>query len=373
MPLKHACLLLVLSLLPLLAAAFETARPLVVVSSLPLTGDAGEAAESLRAGIATALNEYNATRPPSAPRLQFIVRDDGGDSERQQRNLRELTEEHQPIALLGCYGERACQDAEQFASRRHLALLAPMAANSQVCRRGSVAFCLHASHEQEAQALARQLRTLGETRVALLISGNLAAYRSAVEQAFAAGGLATKTYLLANGRAEFATQLGEVVTAHKGERVASVLLLDTAAAALATEQLRGANPLAMIAAFSSIAPYRWLQRVQTKAVGTLVSHSLPDPDVTTLPLGKQYGAAISKYAEQDLPPDHEHLEAYLGGRLLGELLKAGQTRRETLLRTLQAGWQGEFGGHAVDFTQGRRLGGDKIQLGIVGRRGVFIY
>ncbi len=351
----------------------ESPRPMLVGASLPLSGEQAEIGDTIRAGLTVAVKEYNATRPATAPRLQLLLRDDGGNADKLRQQLRELAEEHKVAAFLGCFGERNCLAAEQVAASYKLPLLAPIAANSAVCRSGSVAFCLHASHDQEALALARQLKTLGEKDVALFVSNSLAGYRAAIEKRYADNGLSVKTYVFADSRNDFAQQLGEVVIPQKGARMATVLLLDGEQAALASEKLRSTNPLAMIAAFSSIAPYRWLQRVQKQAAGTLVSHSLPDPDINTLPLGKQYASALNKYAEQDLPADHDQLEAYLAGRVLGELLKAGQGSRETLLSALQGGWQGNIGGFTVDFSQGKHLGAERIYLGIVGRNGLFIY
>lgn len=140
----------------------------VVGSSLPVSGPLSERGASIREGLRAAIREINERGGIGRKRIELEVLDDRGDPGLTAQNIAQLARKN-VIAILGCLGEASCMAVTRIAAEAKLPLVGPIGGNSAVCAPGGLAFCLHASYEAEALAIANQLKTNGATEVHVLV------------------------------------------------------------------------------------------------------------------------------------------------------------------------------------------------------------
>lgn len=352
-------------LLLLLATGVHAApSELTIGATLPLSGAQLEQGQMLQDGLQVALMEAS---PTLRKRIRLDILDDRGDPATAARNAEKLITQGQAQVLAGCVGEAVCAAVEAVARRHQVPLLGAVNANAEVCRDKSLAFCFHTSYAAEAEAIARQLKTLGARVVYLWISEELAGYAPDVLAVFGAHNLAVSQYRPGKtppGTPPFPAAANRPDEAH-------VFFLNNADAVAASRSLRQRQPGALAAALSSVEPFRWLQQTQGISTGMLVAHSMPNPDLAKSRLTKAYQKAIASFAAFNLPYEYTQLEIYLVGRLLTHLVDRGIADKQALARALG---QNEYriDDFAVSFPNGRRTLSVPVGLSVVSRNGVLL-
>lgn len=350
--------------IPLLFLAFSlhAAPPeLTIGVTLPLSGTHQEQGQMVQDGLQGALLEAAANDPALRKRIKLEILDDRGDPATAARNAESLITRNQVQALAGCVGEAACAAVEAVARRHQVPLLGLVHANDEVCREKSLAFCFHDAYSDEADAIARQLGTLGIRLVHLWVSESLARYETRVVAAFAARNLAVVTHRPGKYDTALADKPDE----------AHVLFLSHDEAVATTRRLRQGLPTALTAAFSSIEPFRWLQKTQGLSSGVLIAHTLPNPDLARSRLTKAYQKAMAAFSTFNLPYEYAQLESYLVGRLLANLARQGIADKHALARAIS---QNDYRIDDVDiaFPNGKRSLSLPVGLSVVGRNGVLL-
>lgn len=357
--------MLVIRTIPLLFLAFSlhAAPPeLTIGATLPLSGAHQEQGQMVQDGLRGALQEAAASDPALRKRIRLEILDDQGDPATAAKNAEKLITQNQVQALAGCVGEAVCAAVEAVARRHQVPLLGLIHANDEVCREKSLAFCFHDAYRDEADAIARQLKTLGTRQVHLWVSESLARYETRVVAAFTAHNLTVVSHR--SGKDQPIAQAGKPDEAH-------VLFLNNQDAVATTHRLRQTLPTALIGAFSSIEPFRWLQKTQGVSAGVLVAHTLPNPDLGKSRLTKAYQKAMAEFSTFNLPYEYAQLEIYLVGRLLGNLARQGITDKQALARAIS---QNDYRIDDVDiaFANGKRTLSLPVGLSVVGRNGVLL-
>lgn len=340
---------------------------LIVGSSLPLTGPLMEYGLMVKDGLNAAFLEAvrNDNSLKKQMRLEFL--DDGGDPQRAEQNVRILIEKVNVDVLVGCVGEAVCAAMEKIASRNRVPLLGVIKANVDVCRDGAWAYCFHASYRDEAEAISRQLKTQGIRRAQLWVSPELEGYQSRVIDTLKNESLAVATYIFDSAKKDSRSFR---LSGEKNDE-AFLLLLNTQDAVAFHSIVRQARSSSPVGAFSSIEPYRWLQKTQGIPSGVFVTHSMPNPDLGLTRLAKRYLAAMSEFSEFNLPYEHAQVETYVVGRMLIQMLRQGRINRQSLARAI-AGTKMEIDDLVVDFRNGNRALKEAVNLSIVARNGVLI-
>lgn len=357
--------MLIVRTVPLLLLAFSlhAAPPeLIIGATLPLSGMRQEQGQMVLDGLRGALPEAAASDPALRKRIKLEILDDQGDPATAARNAEKLITQNQVQALAGCVGEAVCAAVEAVARRHQLPLLGLVHANDEVCREKSLAFCFHDAYSDEADAIARQLKTLGTRLVHLWVSDSLTRYEMRVIAAFTAHDLAVVSHR--PGKDQPTNQANKLDEAR-------VLFLDNEDAVATTRRLRQGQPTALTAAFSSIEPFKWLQKTQGLSSGVLIAHTLPNPDLGKSKLTKAYQKAMAEFSTFNLPYEYAQLEIYLVGRLLGNLARQGIADKQALVRAIS---QNDYRIDDVDiaFSNGKRTLSIPIGLSVVGRNGVLL-
>lgn len=360
--------MLVVRTVPLLFLAFSlhAAPPeLTIGTTLPLSGVQQEQGQVVQDGLRGALLEATAGDAALRKRIRLEILDDQGDPATAAKNAEKLITQNRVQALAGCVGEAVCAAVEAVARRHQVPLLGLVHANDEVCRERTLAFCFHDAYSDEADAIARQLKTLGTRLVHLWVSDSLARYETRVGTSFTAHNLAVVSHRPGKDQPPAnSSQANKLDEAH-------VLFLNNEDAVATTRRLRQGHPTGLTAAFSSIEPFKWLQKTQGLSSGVLVAHTLPNPDLGKSKLTKAYQKAMTDFSTYNLPYEYAQLEIYLVGRLLGNLARQGITDKQALARAIS---QNDYRIDDVEiaFANGKRTLSIPIGLSVVGRNGVLL-
>lgn len=111
------------------------------------------------------------------------------------------------------------------------------------------------------------------------------------------------------------------------------------------------------------------------ARGVGIAQTYPNPNGITLPLQRDFQAAM-KAAHPDLKNYSSfHLEGYLSARVVAEAIKRSRDREispATLERALRTAGEMDFGGYRVDFSKGN-VGSSWVDIGVVTADGKIRY
>jgi len=111
------------------------------------------------------------------------------------------------------------------------------------------------------------------------------------------------------------------------------------------------------------------------ARGVGISQTFPNPNGITLPLQRDFQAAM-KAAHPDIKRySNFHLEGYLSARIVAEAIKRSKERDITpamLERALHSAGEIDLGGFRVDFSKGN-VGSQWVDIGVVNVEGRIVY
>ena len=111
------------------------------------------------------------------------------------------------------------------------------------------------------------------------------------------------------------------------------------------------------------------------ARGVGIAQTYPNPNGRTLPLHREFQAAMKASFPQIQEYSPFQLEGYLSARIVGEALKRSKEKEPTpagLASTLRSMGEIDFGGYRVDFSKGN-AGSSFVDIGVIGADGRLRY
>lgn len=234
-------------------------------------------------------------------------------------------------------------------------------------------FHIRAGDKQQIEKIITHTRTLGITRVAVLYQDlpiGTSGWAMAQEAAAAAGlslkGEISPTELAAlDAAAERVAKLDAQTVLVLG---APRFMADGIAA------LRKAGVSQSIFVLSYVPPGLIVKLVGVKgARGVGIAQTFPNPNGKTLPLHREFHAAMKEAFPQVTEYTPFQLEGYLSARTVGEALKRSkELTAASLQSTLSTMGMVDFGGFRVDFSKGN-VGSRFVDIGVIGADGRLRY
>lgn len=342
--------------------------PWVIGQSLPLTGAGFPVANRVLAGAKAQVERVNANGGIQGRPLELVTLDDGGDTQRLAANLRTLVRQHSAVAIANCLGERACLEATQVTRELRVPLVGPMSGALQL-RAAEVqhVFSTRPDDTREADALARQLQSVGISRVVVLSDDSEPARTYALVAALQrVGQKVTRTTTDAQGQS-LAAALQE-----SAKSAPQALVISLGYAALdALDRLppaaRADVPLT-VATLSSAGLTQLTRLFRDRMIG--YTSVVPPLDVTRLAIVRD----LQRDADAYIGPEaatFEGLEAYLNLRLCAEALRRSGPRADgpRLSETLESLGTLDLGGFRLVFGRDRHHGSDFVEIGMRARDG----
>jgi branched-chain amino acid transport system substrate-binding protein len=314
----NVCSIVGALLLTISSTVYAQSKPILIGQTYVQSGPLAVLAAEPMIGIRALITEVNAGGGINGRLLEIKQLDDAFDTVRASDNVKQLVSEG-AVAILMPIGTTSALGALKMANELKVPLVGPYTGASSVTKFSEYGFPVRISYDEEYARIVNHLFTLGIKKIAFAHNDNPGA-RSAMESA-----------------KKFIEQRGE-------KMVGSVALQNDAsdAEAKAIELARlkptavifgGTNPViakfmqAYRATGASTQFYAWSvlngkllhKAIGPDAAGTVVSQVMPYPWNSTMPLAKQYQAAMQKIGVKDL--SYASLEGYVNAKVLVDGIK----------------------------------------------------
>ncbi|WP_153020725.1 ABC transporter substrate-binding protein [Pseudomonas sp. BMS12] len=324
------------------------------------SGPAAGLGRGVRAGVEAYFAKVNARGGVHGRRLALLLRDDGYEPRRTASLSQELIDSAEVFALLGFVGTPTSRAAMPGVLAAHVPYLFPFT-GAEVLREPvhRWVFNVRASYFDETEALVAGItEDLGFERVALLMQDD--SFGETVKGGLA--GALHKRDLKISAEQRFLRNSLEVAPALQALRPSqpqAIFFVGTYKQMAAAVRL--ARELDMPARFFSVSfvgTEDFIAEVGAAGEGVHISQVVPSPQDASLPLVREYQAAMGR-----VPPGYASLEGYIGAAVLVEALRRGgaQPTRTGLVEVLES-LDVDLGGFRVAFAPDDHQGSDAVYL-----------
>lgn len=343
-------------LFPLLAVAQPAkVRTIVLGQSVPLTGPASEIGLAFAAGAKLYVTAFNERKANPGWRFELRQLDDGYRSETAALNAAKLLADGADV-LFGFVGTASADSAAEVARRQNALFFAPFAGSDGLheAAKFPAVFNLRPSLTAEALKMVRHCATLGQTRIAVLAENDAMgmAGRRAVETALAELGLPAPVAVAFvppnSGQVDAAVA---AIARTQPQVVIQAALFNTTAAFIRAMRKTGYGGSFMNFSMVGIDPL--FTALGKDISGVVVSQVVPSPRSSTIPIVREYLAAIEN---SDQTPSYESLEGFIAAKALAEAVRrAGRASdKSALQRAMSSMTDYDVGGFTLNLRNGVR-------------------
>lgn len=289
-------------------------RRIVLGQSVPLTGMASEIGLAFAAGAKLYVDAFNDTQ--AGWRLELRQLDDGGDPARAGANAQKLLADGADL-LFGFVGTGSSEAGDAVARQKGALFFAPYgAADSLRDAAHANVFHVRPSMADEAFKMVRHCATIGQSRIAVLAEDNALgrAGLQAINDAIAE--LKLPPLVGAVKVPADSTQVDAAAAALiklQPQVIVQAALFQTTAAAIQALRKGGYPGLFMNYSVVGINPL--FIALGKDIRGVVVSQVVPSPRSTSVPIVREYLAAIES---SDQTPTYESLEGFIAAKALAE-------------------------------------------------------
>ncbi len=343
--------------------------------SAPLDGPAKELGLAMQAGLKTAFAEQNAKGGVNGRKIELITYNDGYEPDAAGANVTKLINEDAVFAIIGSVGTPTAKVAQPIAKSADVPYIAPMTgagflrdpSNRHVVN-------LRASYAQETEMWVERLtKDRDAKKIAVLYQAD----------SFGQAGLDGVTSALE--RRGMQVVAAEPYRRNSRDVRRAVVRLQTVepdAIAIVGAYAPAAEFIDLASRVELTVPMMNISFVGSRALAAtleahyanvVVSQVVPSPSDESVPLVKQYRAALSKFGE-GAQPDFVSLEGYLAGRFaIAALERAGAApTRDGFLSSVYDGAPYDIGGLKFVFGDGDNQGGDGVFLTVLDESDEFV-
>ncbi|MFM7331172.1 MAG: ABC transporter substrate-binding protein [Brachymonas sp.] len=329
-------------------------RKIILGQSVPVTGAADQIGLAYSAGAKLFFAAFNERKNNPGYTFEQKILDDSYDAKKAEANTKQLIAD-KVDALFGYVGT-ASSDAAAVAKASETVFFAPFAGSDALrAKEQTHVFHVRPSLSDEAARIVRHCQTLSQTRIALL----------AEDDAMGRAGLAAVTQALADAKMQplvasaFVPVNSDkvqpaVASIMKGQpqAVLQVALFNSSAAFI--RQMRKAGYAGAFMNFSVVGLDPLFTALGKEIGGVVVSQVVPSPRSVTVPIVKEYLAAIET---SDQTPSYESLEGFIAAKTFAEAVRrAGGKSFDSvgLQKTLAGMTDYDVGGFRVNLKAGVR-------------------
>jgi ABC-type branched-subunit amino acid transport system substrate-binding protein len=333
--------------------------------SAAFDGPAAALGNGMRQGIAAAFKESNGTGGVNGRTFEVVEYDDGYEPEKSIANVKKLIEEDQVFALIGAVGTPTSKATQPIATSAGVPFIGPFTGAGFLRKpENSNVVNVRATYGQETEAWIEYLTTeKGYDRIAILYQDDsfgrvgLAGVKKAMEKR----GLE----LVAEGtykRNTTAVKSG-LLKIRKGKPQAVVMVGAYKPCAAFIKLAKKTKLDATFVNISFVGSKALAKELGPDGEGVIVSQVVPFPWDTTIPLVKDYQAALKAH-DPKAEPGFVSLEGYMVGRLVVDALKNvdGEVTRQSLTDTVARVGTFDLGGVTLTYGKGDNQGMDKVFL-----------
>jgi branched-chain amino acid transport system substrate-binding protein len=371
---RNACTTLAAAL-----AAMQTAgaadTDIVVGQIGPFTGIPVPDAPQLNEGMKAAWAQTNARGGINGRRVAFFEIDDTYTGDGFVKAFGEAMR-RKPVALLSPVGSVALKRMldDKLLDQADVVVLNAIPGAEALRNPGHPRlFHVRAGDRQQIEKIVNHARTVGITRMAVLhqnIPIGTSGLAMASEAARAGGGMEIKAF---EATVEVPSLAAAAANAVKAKPQAALVVGAPRFMADGVAQLRKAGVSHFIFALSYVPAALLAKVIGPAARGVALSQTYPNPMAATLPLLREFQAAMKLAVPKTTAYTSFHLEGYISARVFSEAARrTHDLTAASLAASLHSMGEIDLGGFRVDFSKGN-VGSGFVDIGVVNADGRLIY
>ena len=341
-------------------------HPIVLGQSCALTGPAKDLGLEMRGGLLAAFSKVNDEGGVNGREIRLLSRDDGYEPDLAMRNTRELITRDHVLMLIGEVGTPTSKAVAPIIEKYRIPFFAPFT-GADLLREPFSRYVINvrASYFQEMERLASYLIEKKKiTRIACFYQNDSYGFAGlrGIEIALEKRGMR----LVSTGSYERNTVavMGGLKEIYKAEPEAVILVGAYAACAEFIKLSKTkVSPDLLFCSISFVGTESLMETLGGYGRNVIVSQVLPRPHDLTIPLVREYQAAMRQY-QHDVPLSFTSFEGYIAGKLFARIALdvRGVLTREKFIDTMERVGTFDLGGLVLQFGPSDHQGLDAIYL-----------
>ncbi len=347
-----------------------TADTITLGQTTALTGPLEGLGQDVLKGAKVYFDALNARGGVHGRKVVLVSKDDAYNVAKTLENVNAMVAANDTFALFGTFGTPNNEALIPIAQKAGLPVLTPYTGAPSIRKADmSGVFNLRASYADEAEKLVQHVTTIGFKKIAIAYQNNsfgkevlAAATASLEERKLKPVAVAPVQNDASDAEAATATLMAAgpdaVILGLAGKPTIEVIKA-------VNKQHKGLQMYAL----SVLASAANLKTLGPDGVGVAISQVVPFPSRGSLPLVREYQAAMTAAGQTEF--SHLSLEGYMNAKLVAEALRRAGPKltREGLVSTLQSMKDYDMGGLVVGFGKGATSASRLVELTVVGNRG----
>ncbi len=357
------------------AQAQGVMRTMILIGqSGPLSGANKEFGEDIRNGALAYFSAVNAAGGINKRKLELITVDDANDAKRSGENGKALIEGKGVLAVFGYASATLSIPALPHVEKHRVPFVAPFTGAEPMRKFHPYVYNMRASYADELEKIVDFYASTGNKRFSILHYDDAVGKENlgAVEVALTKRGLKpVSVSSVKRNQLELGDAVSGMVKSNPDVVITTTLYRTTADF---VKQARKAGSGAQFASTSFVGASALATELGPLGTGVVVAQVVPPYARTSIPIVKEYQAAIEKQlGKKDL--SFTSLESYIAAKVLVEgIRRAGANpTRESLLRALDSIRNFDVGGYVVEFSPSNHNGSKFVELTAISKAGRFAY
>jgi ABC-type branched-subunit amino acid transport system substrate-binding protein len=351
-----------------------SAGKILIGQSVPLSGANAGLGSDIREGVLAYFKKVNDAGGVHGRKLELVSLDDANQVPRSEANTKKLVEEQGVFALIGYASATLSKPALPTVQKNKVPFLAPFTGADPMRVFDKYVYNVRASYADELERIVEHYTTFGTKRFAIVYYDDAVGKENltAVERSLKKHNLTIAALGAFKDRAKPDIE-GTVKTVMKGEPEVVILttLYKASADFIKASAKLGLNAQMVSNSFPGATPLS--EALADHAAGVAISQVVPAPSNRSVPVVREYQAAIEKLlGKKDF--SFTSLEAYIDAKVLVEgLRRAGpKVTRESFMAVLDS-MDYDAGGFQVHFTPTNHNGGNFVEMTVIGANHRFNY
>jgi len=349
-----------------LPAWSQSARSLVLGQSAAFSGPAAQLGIQMHAGAKLYFDQLNASGGVNGHTVDLRTADDGYEPDRCKANTEKFIRD-EAFALIGYVGTPTCVAALPLINEAKIPFFGPFTGAEALRDPFSKSvFHLRASYFDETELIVRQLTALGLNRIAVFHQND--AYGKAGLEGMVRALKRRNLVPVATGTVErntvdVAKAVADIVPSNAN------VIVQVSAYKSCAAFIRAARKAGFGGQFynvSFVGTQALADELGAEAMGVVISQVVPYPYTSSLPLTREYLAAIGKTGGA-VKANYSSLEGYLAAKVFTEgLRRAGRSpSHEQLVAGLESIQNVDFGGFPVHFGARDHVASSFVELSML--------
>lgn len=306
-------------------------------------------------------------------KIELVSMDDGFEPKRTVENTRKLIQEKQVFALFLYRGTPTTEAVLPLIEQAKIPLVAPVSGATSLHQpMQRYLFNVRAKYRDEVARTVEQISSMGMQKLAVVYS-NDSFGKDAVEGLKAAVKARKLPEPVYASYERNTTAVEPAVAAIIKANPQAVLMFCTAKPCdTFIRQYRQAGGFQPLFALSNVSSQVFLSGLGPLSRGLGISQVFPNPRNITLPIAKEFHAALQGHTE--VSDSYPTFEGFISAKVLTEgLRRAGRSpTRESLVSGLEGMKSADMGGFDVNYGPNSRDGSSFIELTVIGRNGMVV-